>query len=835
MTVSTEVDHNEYTGNGVTTAFPYTFRIFQKSDLVVQVVDLNENITELILDTDYIVTGAGGYNGGNVILSKALANGYQISISRELPVTQDTDLRNQGKFFAEVHEDAFDKLTMLIQQVRSWFRLALCKPSSIANWYDALGNYIRNVRDPRDAQDAATKNYVDSLSAGDKSYTDSLFKRTLRVPEDHINLLPTIEQRANKVVGFDSQGNPAMLLPADGSANDVLLMIYNSWLHGMVGLTGGEVFPVEIDQSAEVGMQIPAGVRFIRVNGEIVCMSSPLGSPVIINSIDTTTVNNGQIELYPVAYFDKVMAGWKIAQNDAQLQRMIISGGNIMIAYSPVTLRGIFVTANHLTITNGLKEIVIDSAQFWLRSHRVWNEETLEFDYDNIDVSIYGNIKFDFIKQSETDNPGVGIAIQTSGRVNVSDIEAYNGWNHNINIDYSRRVIVSSINSHDCGRGKIQLPDGSNRQGSALLIGNAREVNVRDSIFTNTWASSLFVNAAHANRTTNVQINNITINTSGGNGLRIQSDDAVTGVDGGEGLAVSRVVVTNFTIKNCESHAIRTNFRNGVITGGYIESCNAGTATEHAGNITISDIVIRDCLVGVLSRFYPVEVSSLVFDNLTIVASRGGAIQVQRKSDNDTRKLGEVRFTNINIYNTVADSYAIDFSGGIGSGSCDVSFVNINIRNSFPVAVSDALVRILQCRHILCDGFRFVGTQGAPTSYIRTESSQSVIIKNVIAVSHFGTTVGRPFEIGGVSRLAHISGCVIPSTTSPDIGYPSTEPSQRYEMGNQFSISATPQNYTITNASTLRSMDVNSVTTQQLASVVATYMGDRSFGKFVKL
>lgn len=61
MTVSTEVDHNEYTGNGVTTTFPYTFRIFQKSDLVVQVVDLDENIAVLALDTDYAVTGAGGY------------------------------------------------------------------------------------------------------------------------------------------------------------------------------------------------------------------------------------------------------------------------------------------------------------------------------------------------------------------------------------------------------------------------------------------------------------------------------------------------------------------------------------------------------------------------------------------------------------------------------------------------------------------------------------------------------------------------------------------------------------------------------------------------------
>ncbi|STT78961.1 Uncharacterised protein [Klebsiella pneumoniae] len=69
----------------------------------------------------------------------------------------ETDLRNQGKFFAEVHEDAFDKLTMLIQQCFSFLRLALRKPSFIANYYDALNNRIRNLRDPSQAQDAATK------------------------------------------------------------------------------------------------------------------------------------------------------------------------------------------------------------------------------------------------------------------------------------------------------------------------------------------------------------------------------------------------------------------------------------------------------------------------------------------------------------------------------------------------------------------------------------------------------------------------------------------------------------------------------------------------------
>jgi hypothetical protein len=216
MTVSTEVDHNDYTGNGVTTSFPYTFRIFKTSDITVTVVDLAENITTLNLDTDYTVSGAGGFTGGNVTLPAPLANGYKISIARNLPLTQETDLRNQGKFFAEVHEDAFDKLTMLIQQVFSRFSLALRKPSFQASWYDALGNSIRNLRDPVSPQDAATKNYVDASEM-------SAFRRTLRVPESFISELPSAANRAMKSLQFDEAGDVQLVSVSTPSIPDLIV------------------------------------------------------------------------------------------------------------------------------------------------------------------------------------------------------------------------------------------------------------------------------------------------------------------------------------------------------------------------------------------------------------------------------------------------------------------------------------------------------------------------------------------------------------------------------------------------------------------------------------
>ncbi|MCU4150525.1 phage tail fiber domain-containing protein, partial [Klebsiella quasipneumoniae] len=215
MTVSTQVSRNEYTGNGSTTQYDFTFRILDKSHLLVQTLDTSENIVTLTLGTDYTVTGVNRYNGGKVVLTSALPAGYKISIERSTPVTQEASIRNQGGFFPEIHEDAFDKLTMLVQQAYGWWSgLSLRKPSWLANYYDALNNRIRNLRDPSQAQDAATKNYVDSADNGLQQQITSNFNRSLRVPDSNINQLPSAQDRAWKGLGFDGSGQLKLQDPA---------------------------------------------------------------------------------------------------------------------------------------------------------------------------------------------------------------------------------------------------------------------------------------------------------------------------------------------------------------------------------------------------------------------------------------------------------------------------------------------------------------------------------------------------------------------------------------------------------------------------------------------
>jgi len=136
MTVASEQSRVILNGNGATTAFPFTFRIFATTDIEVVKTDADGNestLSEGSGSINYSVT-INGEAGGTVTYpaagGTALASGEKLTITRRIPMLQSFDFTNQGSFLSENHEDAFDKLTMMVLELKEAFDRSLKIPVS---------------------------------------------------------------------------------------------------------------------------------------------------------------------------------------------------------------------------------------------------------------------------------------------------------------------------------------------------------------------------------------------------------------------------------------------------------------------------------------------------------------------------------------------------------------------------------------------------------------------------------------------------------------------------------------------------------------------------------
>lgn len=181
MTVSSATNEVDFQGNDVATAFSLPFRFFSDSDIIAQLIDDASGAIEVLtLGVDYTLTGAGepdidGSPTGILTTTDPVATGFTLFVRRELPLTQPTDIVNQGRFFPETHETVFDRTVMQIQQ--------------------AVGGLGKALR--------------------------------VQPTEPAPGFVPSIATRANKLLSFDSQGNPTAVAPADGSAAALAIDLAN--------------------------------------------------------------------------------------------------------------------------------------------------------------------------------------------------------------------------------------------------------------------------------------------------------------------------------------------------------------------------------------------------------------------------------------------------------------------------------------------------------------------------------------------------------------------------------------------------------------------------------
>lgn len=137
MTVQTDVSRADYTGNGVTVAFPVPFRFLENSHLrVIRTVIATGVEAVLTLDglgsTGYTVSGANQPNGGTVTTNAAPANlTEKLTILLNVPITQLIDYIANDPFPAESHERGLDKLTMIAKAISEVLTRCLKLPESL--------------------------------------------------------------------------------------------------------------------------------------------------------------------------------------------------------------------------------------------------------------------------------------------------------------------------------------------------------------------------------------------------------------------------------------------------------------------------------------------------------------------------------------------------------------------------------------------------------------------------------------------------------------------------------------------------------------------------------
>jgi hypothetical protein len=117
MTVASTTSKVSYAADGAVTAFPFPFKVLDARDLKVVLRAADGSETALAQPAGYTVSCVGQDQGGTATLSAPPALGRTVVLYRDVALTQELDLANNDPFDADQVEGAFDRLTMIAQQL----------------------------------------------------------------------------------------------------------------------------------------------------------------------------------------------------------------------------------------------------------------------------------------------------------------------------------------------------------------------------------------------------------------------------------------------------------------------------------------------------------------------------------------------------------------------------------------------------------------------------------------------------------------------------------------------------------------------------------------------
>ena len=239
-----------YTGNGATTEFAFSFKVFEDSELIVARSSDNGEET-LALNTDYTVSLNANQDsspGGKVVLKKALTEGIRLAIISNVPYNQLAVFTNKGGFYPETLNEVDDKQTILSQQLLEKVERAITVDTTDKLTPQELKNKLLDA-----ANDATViaKGYAEAAAA---SATEAKKSR------DDI-----LEHQQEVIAAVTAEGDKQdqrLVTEGDTQINRIKAETDNTLIANGMGCAE-KFWTLANDVAAGTGIAIPGGIKYL--------------------------------------------------------------------------------------------------------------------------------------------------------------------------------------------------------------------------------------------------------------------------------------------------------------------------------------------------------------------------------------------------------------------------------------------------------------------------------------------------------------------------------------------------------------------------------------------
>lgn len=173
MTLDTSVSKAVFRGNGAAVDFPFSFRVWEESELVVQVTGADGAVRDVTTQCSVTLSEVGGtvhYAPGGL----PLAEGNTLVILRNMPFLQDVKLITGTRFDPAVIEEALDRAAAERQQLLEKANRAIVVPADSADPPEELAEQLFAARDESvSAADRAAASEAEARTQADRAEAEA--------------------------------------------------------------------------------------------------------------------------------------------------------------------------------------------------------------------------------------------------------------------------------------------------------------------------------------------------------------------------------------------------------------------------------------------------------------------------------------------------------------------------------------------------------------------------------------------------------------------------------------------------------------------------------------